>query len=244
VNAHLGGSDVVFIAGGTVTLDWWLMSRSEIKTAEQLKASTLAISRFGSASDFVARFALQRMGLIPDKEVAIVQIGTTTDRLAAIAAGRVQATVFPPPTMFVALKNGLNVLADVSALGLAFQHTAPVTTRRFIRENPDIVRRYLKSHVEAVHRIKTDRETGIRLMTKYLGQAKDRDSTEKSYDRYVSEDQLPRKQYPTLEGIRTVLNTLADKDPKIKAIKPEDLVDIRFIKELDQSGFIQSLYAR
>lgn len=244
VNAHIAGSDVVFIAGGTVTLDWWLLSRSEIKTAAQLKGGTLAISRFGSASDFVARFGLQRIELVPEKDVAIVQIGTTTDRLAAIGAGRVQATVLPPPTMFIALKNGLNVLADVSALGLAFQHTAPVTTRRFIRENPEVVRRYLKSHVEAVHRIKTDRETGIRVMTKYLGQAKDRDSTEKSYDRYISEDQLPVKQYPTLEGIKTVLNTLAEKDPKARAVKPEDLVDTRFIKELDQSGFIDSLYRK
>ncbi len=244
VNAHLAGSDVVFIAGGTVTLDWWLMSRSEIKSAEQLKGATLAISRFGSASDFVARFALQRIGLIPEKDVAIVQIGTTTDRLAAIAAGRVQATVLPPPTMFIALKNGLNLLADVSALGLAFQHTAPVTTRKFIRENPDIVRRYVKAHVEAVHRIKTDRETGIALMTKYLGQTKDRESTERSYDRYISEEQLPRKQYPTLEGIRTVLNFMAEKDPRAKLVKPEDLVDMRFIRELDQSGFIDNLYKK
>src|SRR3989338_5282897 len=244
VNAHLGGSDVVFIAGGTVTLDWWLLSRSEIKTAEQLKGGTVAISRFGSASDFVARFALQRMGLVPEKDVTIIQLGSTTDRLAALGAARIQATVLPPPTMLMALKSGLNLLADVSTLGLAFQHTAPVTTRRFIRENPDIVKRYLKSHVEAVHRIKTDRETGIRVMTKYLGQSKDKESTEKSYDRYVTEEQLPRKQYPTLEGIRTVLNALADKDPKAKTVKAEDLVDMRFIRELDQSGFIQSLYAR
>lgn len=244
VNAHLGGADVVFIAGGTVTLDWWLLSRSEIKTAEQLKGGTVAISRFGSASDFVARFALQRIGLVPEKDVAIIQLGSTTDRLAALGAGRIQATVLPPPTMLMAVKGGLNLLADVSTLGLAFQHTAPVTTRRFIRENPDLVRRYLKSHVEAVHRIKTDRETGIRVMTKYLGQSKDKESTEKSYDRYVTEEQLPRKQYPTLEGIRTVLNTLADKDPKVKTVKPEDLVDMRFIKELDQSGFVDGLYKR
>ncbi len=244
VNAHLGGSDVVFVAGGTVTLDWWLLSRSEIKTAEQLKGGILAISRFGSASDFVARFALQRIGLVPEKDVTIIQFGSTTDRLAALGAGRIQATVLPPPTMLMALKSGLNLLADVSTLGLAFQHTAPVTTRRFIRENPDIVRRYVKAHVEAVHRIKTDRETGIRVMTKYLGQTKDRDSTEKGYDRYISEEQLPRKQYPTLEGIRTVLNFVAEKDPKAKTVKPEDLVDLRFIRELDQSGFIDNLYRK
>jgi NitT/TauT family transport system substrate-binding protein len=242
-NAQLGGSDPVLIAGGTVTLDYWLMSRSDIKGAEQLRGGSVAISRFGSVSDFIARFALQRIGLVPDKDVAIVQIGTTTDRLAALAARRVEATVLNPPTMFIAQKNGLNLIADVSALGLAFQHAGAATSRRFIREQPDIVRRYIKSHVEAVHRIKTDRETGLKVAAKYFG-TRDRESMEKSYSRYISEDKLPRKQYPTLEGIKTVLGTLAERDPKARTIKPEDLVDLRFIRELDQSGFIDSLYTR
>jgi NitT/TauT family transport system substrate-binding protein len=243
-NAYLGGSDPVLIAGGTVTLDYWLMSRADIKNAEQLRGGSVAISRFGSVSDFIARFALQRTGLVPDKDVTIVQLGTTTDRLVALAARRVEATVLNPPTMFIAQKNGLNLIADVSALGLAFQHAGVATSRRFILQHPDVVRRYMRSHVEAVHRIKSDRETGLRVAMKYFGRTRDQESMERSYTRYISEDKLPRKQYPTLEGLKTVLTTLGEKDSKARAIKPEDLVDMRFIRELDQSGFIDSLYAR
>ncbi len=242
VNAYLRGSDVAYIAGTTVTLDYWLMSRSDIKTPDQLKGGSVAISRFGSVSDFIARFALQRIGLIPDKDVAIVQVGTTTDRLAAIAAKRVSATVLNPPSTFIAQKNGLNIIADVAALGLAFQQTGVLTSRRFIREHPDTVRRYVRSHVEAVHRMKIDRETGMKVVTKYFGQMKDRESMEKAYERAVSDGTLPRKQYPTLEGIKTVLDTISEKDAKARSVKPEDLVDLRFIRELDQSGFIDALY--
>ncbi len=202
----------------------------------------MAISRFGSVSDFIARFAVQRIGLTPGKDVAIVQVGTTTDRLASLAGRRVEATVLNPPTMFMAQKNGLNLIADVSQLGLAFQHAGVVTTRRLIRENAELVRSYLKSHIEAVHRIKTDRETTLQVVAKYV-RLRDREIMEKSYERYITEDKLPRKQYPTLAGIKTVLETL-EKDPKAKTVRPEDLVDVRFIQELDQSGFTEALYKR
>jgi len=244
VNAYIAGSDPVFVAGGTITLDWWLMGRPEIKAPAHLKGGSVAISRFGSVSDFVARFALQRVGLTPDKDVAVVQVGTNTDRFVAMTAKRVDGGVFNPPTSFIGQKNGFTVLADVASLGLAFQHTGAVTTRKFIRENPDTVARYMKAHVEAIHRLKTDRETGIKVAAKYFGKVRDQESMEKAYDRYIRDSQLPRKQYPTLEGLKTVLTTLGEKDPKARAIKPEDLVDLRFIKELDQSGFIDTLYAR
>jgi hypothetical protein len=79
---------------------------------------------------------------------------------------------------------------------------------------------------------------------KYFGKVRDKDSMERAYDRYIRDSQLPRKQYPSLEGLKTVVGTLGEKDPKARAIKPEDLVDLRFIRELDQSGFIDALYAR
>jgi len=244
VNAHLAGSDPVFVAGGTITLDWWLMGRSEIKTPAQLKGGSIAISRFGSVSDFVARFALQRIGLTADKDVAVVQVGTNTDRFMAMASKRVEGAVFNPPTSFIGQKNGFTVLADVASLGLAFQHTGVVTTRRFIRNNADIVDKYVRAHVEAIQRLKSDRETGLKVALKYFGKVRDQESMEKAYDRYIRDSQLPRKQYPTLEGLKTVLTTLGEKDPKARAIKPEDLVDLRFIRELDQSGFIDTLYTR
>jgi ABC-type nitrate/sulfonate/bicarbonate transport system substrate-binding protein len=173
--------------------------------------------------------------------VAIVQLGTTTDRLAALATKRVEATVLNPPTMFMAQKNGLNLIADVSQLGLAFQHNGVVTTRKIIREKPDLVRRYVRAHVEAIHRIKTDRAMTLKVVAKYM-RVTDREAMDKSYDRYIPEKKLPRKQYPTLPGIETVLKTI--EMPKGNAIKPEDIVDDQFVREVDQSGFTDSLYKR
>src|SRR5881398_1797852 len=138
VNAHLAGSDPVFVAGGTVTLDWWLMGRPEIKSPAQLKSGA----------------------------------------------------VFNPPTSFIGQKNGFTVLADVASSGLAFQHTSAVTTRKFIRENADAVSKYVKAHVEAIHRLKTDRETGLKVALKYFGKVRDQESMEKAYDRYIRDSQL------------------------------------------------------
>lgn len=237
VNAALGGSDVVMIAGGVVTLDYWLLSRPEVKTPEQLKGGAVAISRFGSASDFIVRYALQRIGLTPVKDVAILQIGALPERLAAMESKRVQATVLAPPAMYVAQKRGFNIMADVAALGLAYQATGVATTRKFIREHPDVVRKYIKAHVDAVHRFKTDRETGTRILAKYLG-LKDKEILDRTYEGAIAENKLPAKQYPTLAGIKTILEA----DPKAKSSKPEEFADMRFIKELDESGYTDGLY--
>jgi NitT/TauT family transport system substrate-binding protein len=237
VNAVLGGSDPVMIAGGVVTLDYWLLSRPEIKTPEQLKGGAVAISRFGSSSDFIVRYALQKIGLTPVKDVAILQIGALPDRLAAMESKRVQATVLAPPAMYVAQKRGFNILADVAALGLAYQATGVATTRKFIREHPEVVRKYIKAHVDAVHRFKTDRETGTRILAKYLG-LMDKEILDRTYEGAIAENKLPAKQYPTLAGIKTILEA----DPKAKSSKPEEFADMRFIKELDDSGYIDSLY--
>jgi NitT/TauT family transport system substrate-binding protein len=241
-NAYIGGSDVAFIAAGRITLAFWLVTRKDIKSTEQLKSGSISISRFGSVSDFVARYAAQKLGLVPEKNVAIVQLGGSTDRLLALETGRTEATVLPSPVVFIAQRRGMNVMVDVGEAGLPFQFTGAVTTRKFIRENPDIVRNYVKSHLEAVHVMKTDKPTGMKVLSKYFGQFKDRESLEKGYDDYVADHSLPRKQYPTLEGIKTVLDYLAEKEPKAKTMKPEEIVDPRFIREFDQSGFIDSLY--
>jgi NitT/TauT family transport system substrate-binding protein len=238
VSANLRGADTVMIAGGFVTADQWLTSRPDIKTAEQLKGGSIAIARFGGLADFMVRIALKRLGLIPVQDVAIVQIGGGPERLSALAKGKVQAAMLGSPDSFIAQKKGFYTLVSVS---LPYQGAGVATTRRFIRESPEIVKRYIKSQIEAIHRIKTDRETGRRVLAKYLA-LQDREILEKTYDDISADDKLPPKQYPTLEGIKNILEPLAQTDPKAKAAKPEDFVDMRFIKELDESGFIDDLY--
>lgn len=244
INSALGGSDAVMVAGGVTSLNYWLMSRPDVKTPEQLKGGTVAISRFGSATDFIANFALPRIGLTPGKDVTIVQIGSAPARMEAALTGRVHATVINPPASFIALKRGMNILADVAKLGLVVQHTGAATTRKFIKEHPDVVRRYVKSQVEAVQRIYTDKETALKTLNKYFGGNVERDILEQTWEALLTEALLPKKQYPTIEGIKTVLAPLLDKDPKARAAKPEQFADMSFIRELDQSGYIDSLYKK
>jgi hypothetical protein len=79
------------------------------------------------------------------------------------------------------------------------------------------------------------------VLAKYLA-LQDKEILERTYDGISSDDEIPPKQYPNPEGIKNILEPLSEKDPKAKAAKPEDFVDIRFIKELDASGFIDELY--
>jgi len=240
INSVMAGSDAALIAGGVTSLNYYLLGRPEIKTPEQLKGGSVAISRFGSSSDFIARYALQKVGLTPGKDVTIVQIGSTTARVDAAMTGRVQATVVNPPASIIAQKRGMTILADLPKLGLVYQHTAVATSRKYIREHPDVVRRYIKSQVETVHRIYTDKEGSIRALGRFIGRSVDRDVLEKTWENLLSEQVLPKKQYPSLEGIQTILNT----ELKGKPGKPEDFVDMSFIRELDKSGYIDGLYKK
>ena len=240
VNSVMAGSDATIVAGGGVSLNYYLQSRSEIKTPEQLKGGSVAVSRFGSSSDFIARYALTKIGLIPGKDVTIVQIGSTTARVDAVIAGRVQATVVNPPASIIATKRGMNTLADLPKLGLVYQHTAVATTKKYIREHRDVVRRYVKSQIEAVHRIYTDKESAIRALGRFIGRTVERDVLEKTWENLISESVLPRKQYPSVEGLKTILAS----EPKAKSHNPEDYFDASFVRELDQSGYTDGLYKK
>jgi ABC-type nitrate/sulfonate/bicarbonate transport system substrate-binding protein len=243
VSAGLAGAEPVYVVGGITTLDYWLMTQPEIKTAEQLKGGTVAVARFGGAADFVARYALPRLGLTPGKDVTIVQTGSTPERLAALEARRVSASTLVPPAMFTAQKKGFNLLVDIAAMGLAYQHQGGVTTRKFLREHPLVVRNFVKSYIEAVHRLKTDRALGLKIAAKYL-RLEDKELLQRTYESSIDEKKLPAKQYPSADGIKTILDELAVKEPKAKAVKSSDFIDARFVEEFDKSGYTDSLYGR
>jgi NitT/TauT family transport system substrate-binding protein len=210
-------------------------------TPEQLKGGTVAVARFGGAADFVARYALTRLGLNPGKDVTIVQTGSTPERLAAMESRRVSGSTLVPPAMFTAQKKGFHLLADVASLGLAYQHQGGVTTKRYLREYPHLVRNFVKSYIEAVHRLKTDRALGLKIAAKYL-RLEDKELLQKTYESSIDEKKLPAKQYPTAAGLKTIIDQLAATNPKANNAKPQDFIDARFVEEFDKSGYIDSLY--
>jgi NitT/TauT family transport system substrate-binding protein len=241
VESALRGSGAVYIAGGMSTLDFVLVTRPEIKTAEQLKGGTVGLSAFRGANPTATRFALQKLGLGP-KDVSLIVVGGTSERIASLRLGKIHGTLFSPPQNITAQREGFNALADVAELGLPFVHIGVATTRAYVRDNADIVRRYVKSHLEAIALMKTDREMAIKTLAKYLGQIKDRDVLAKSYDAAAPDNRISRKQYPYLAGLQMALDLLSEENPKAKNARPDDFVDHGFIKELDESGFIDSLY--
>jgi ABC-type nitrate/sulfonate/bicarbonate transport system substrate-binding protein len=174
----------------------------------------------------------------------LIQVGSGPERLSALQTGRVTAAVINPPSSFIAEKRSMAVLADVAQMGLIFQHTGAATTKRYIREHNDIVRRYVRAHVEAVHKMWTDKSATVRALGKYMGSGLDREILEKSYDNVMHETLYPKLQYPSQDGLKTVIEDLAERDPRAKTVKPEQFVDMSFIRELDQSGFIDGLYKK
>lgn len=242
INSNIGGADLVMITGGTTAINYWLMTRAETKSPDQLRGGAIAIGSFGTTTDFAARFALRKFGLVPGKDVTLLPIGNNPVRLGALETGRVVATPLNPPASVMAQKRGLNLLLDISTLGIQWPHTGAITTRKFIREHTDTVRRFVKSYIEAVHGIKTDREAGMKVLAKYFKGLQDRDVMVKTYDLSFAEPVMPRKQYPTLDGIKSILDYVAETDPRAKKAKTDDFVDLRFVKEFDDSGYTDSLY--
>ena len=241
LESALRGSDLVYIAGGMSTLDFIFMSQPEIKSAEMLKGGVVGLASIRGASLVATEFALQKLGL-NSKDVKFIVIGGTPERLISMRNKRLQATLLSPPTSIVAEREGFNVLADVGALGLPFLHNGIAASRRFVRDNPETARRYVKAQVEAVHLMKTERKTSVAVLGKYLRQTANKEILERSYELSSTDDKYSRKQYPSLPGIQTVLDAIADENPKAKSARPEQFVDTRFIKELDDSGYIDGLY--
>lgn len=240
VSAAVGGADVMIVATTIGTFVQNLVVRPEIENAEQLRGKTLGISRFGTSIDTGARIALRHFGLVPEKDVAIVQIGSVESIVAAMQGNRVQAGILSYPSISRAKKLGHRVLLDIAGLGLPYASTGITTTGRLIREQPDLVRRYLTAEVEAIARMKNDKAYATKVMGKYL-RLSDPELLSEAYEIYVQK-YLMKVPLPNLEAVRAVLDELAPRNPKAQNEDPKRFFNDSFVRQLESSGFIQSLY--
>ena len=240
VQSRLRGSDVVMIAGVINTLTFKFYVDKNIKQPDQLKGKTVAVTRFGSSTDFALRYALDRYGLAPEKDVAILQVGNMAAILASLETGRIQGAMLSAPFTLRAKNMGFPLMADLQMLGLEYQHTGLATTQALIKSRPDLVRNAMKAYVEGIHYYKTHRAESLAILAKYL-KTTDSDILTEVYED-VGLKLTAEKPYPTLRGIEIMLRELAATNPKPTAARPEEFVDLTFIKELDSSGFIDRLY--
>ncbi|MGZ8436441.1 MAG: ABC transporter substrate-binding protein, partial [Candidatus Binatia bacterium] len=183
VSSNLAGSDIVSISSIESRMPYALLAQKEIKTIDQLRGKRLAVSRFGSASDLAARLILQRYGLAPDKDVTILQTGGTSTRLSALSKRSVDCTVLTPEFFNIGKKAGFTILVDPTQYDIPFPQLEVITTRAYLKAQPEVITRYMRAIVEGIYMVKQNPEPSIRALSKYL-KIDDREALEEVYKLY------------------------------------------------------------
>jgi ABC-type nitrate/sulfonate/bicarbonate transport system substrate-binding protein len=236
--ARLQGADVVMVASFLDHLLSRLVVRPDIKSAADLKGKRLGITRFGTASDFGMRLIVSKLGLNPDTDVAIMQIGDNPTRLIALQAKSIDGAIFDPPEYKKAVEAGGRVLFNLEETVIPYQHAGLITTRKLAAGRIDMARRVVKSIVEGAGVVRRDPAVTKRALSTRL-RIKDEKELEESYQLLRRFTQP--KPYPGVEGFRAILNDLTKRMPAAKTADPHDFFDPRFIQELDRNGGIDGL---
>lgn len=244
VTAVVAEQDLAIIAGLFNTYVTSLITNSEIQTPEDLKGKALAISKPGGASDVELRVILKELNLKPDDEVPILAVGGQGERLAAMETKQIAGTILSPPMTTIAKQKGYREFLKMSSLNKPYQHTALVSTRKYIEENPETVENFLKAIIESIAMMKQDQSGTVEVLKKYLlldEESNDginvEEALNESYEVLVKEV-LPDIPYPNLEGIQTILNRLEAENPNAKNFKPSDVVHTTTLEKLENEGFI------
>ncbi len=238
MNAVLAGSDMVILAHTMPGVVQSLMVRPDIKRTEDLKGKTVAVTTFGSLTDFLVRHLARLKGLNPDKDFALLQIGADADRLLALRQGKVPAATLSHPAFVLAQRAGFNVLWDFFK-EVDYPWSEIATTRTHIKQDRDLVMRYMRAHLEGIAQFKKDPEFAKKVIKKMLRLDDDTLANE-SWEMFAK--YRIAAPYPNLKGMKTSYEYVVQTRPDVYKHKPEDFVDASFVEELDKSGFIKKLY--
>jgi ABC-type nitrate/sulfonate/bicarbonate transport system substrate-binding protein len=238
VQAGLQGHDAVLIASTENAYNYSVVARPGIATVEQLKGRRLGVSSFGSASHNAAIILLKKFNLEPNKDVALLVAGPTMERLAAIEAGKIDATILTPSEMPRARKQGMTEVFDMLDLGVEIQGNGFATTRTFIRNQRATVLSALRAYVESIYYISKNKDETKRITAKYM-RTNDQDVLDATYDWFVK--RVSKRPYPTLKGIQFLLDDLAPKLPQAKNAKPEQFVDLSLLQQLEKEGYFAEM---
>lgn len=239
ITSNLKGSGTYIILGGADRFPYQLVAQPSIKQISELKGKRFAVSRIGSADHTATMFVLPKLGIQPDKEINIVQVGSVPLRFAALVNGSVQAALLIPPETVKARELGYRILSNFADIEIHYQQNGVYTTRAFINKRPDILRRFATAYSEGNHYIHTNAEGTQKIMRKYL--QGDEKAIREAYIEVVLKA-TPKIPYPSKPGIQTLIDFLAKTMPEMANSKPDDFIDTRFVKELEDRGFYARLY--
>ena len=238
--AWVKGADFAVIGSAVNRLLETVVTPTHIKSPKDLKGKKVGIGRYGSLTDAAFREALRYYNLTPDKEVTVIQAGAEGSRLAALVAGALDGAMLSGAERIQAEKLGFHVVIDFSKLPLEFPNNGIIARKDFVRNNRDVVKRFLKAWIEGIKIFKTDPELSLKVLGKYL-RVKDQEILAKSYEPYPPIfDRIP---FPKREGFVFALERIAKELPEAAKMNADNFIDNSIIQELEKEGFIKDLYA-
>ncbi len=240
INANVTGADFVGLTATLSTFVFKIIASPELKKPEQLKGKKVGISRLGGASDFSIRYALTRWGLVPDKDVAIIQVGGEQEEVLALQNKAVDAVILSEPFATVATRAGASMLVDLSQLGVPYTMHGFGARKSYIQANRDITIRFMKAYLEGIYVSKTNKDIALNVLKKYT-RLDDLSLVQTSYEE-MSQRLIRRVPHPDREGIQTIIDQLAKTRPQMKNLNPGDFIDPSILKEIEDSGFVKKLY--
>ena len=244
ISANRNKVETVVAASFINRLVMTLYGAKDIRSLEQLKGKRIGITRFGTTSDFAARYALRKGHLAAETDVALIQIGDQATRVSALKKKVIDATLVQPPATLLMEKEGFPKLVDMTQEKLAYSLSGLVLAQTFFKKNPDTVKNLISALAEAVYFLKEKKEVGMRhladMMRLDLKRADHREAVEESFRAYEGvTDQIP---YFPQDGVKTFVQQLSSQDPGWATLTPERLgVDMSLVQELERGGFFQRL---
>jgi NitT/TauT family transport system substrate-binding protein len=236
-----GSTDVVFIGGIKNTMTQTLVAGGNIKKPEDLKGKKIGVSRIGGNSHYFTIQALRRFGMDANRDVQFIQTGGDPETFAAFVSGSIDVANLTPPTDAQAIARGYHYVIYGPDLKIPYAATAFVTKRSVMAKRPQVISNFMRAMAETAKVMHTDREFVYKVLAKYL-RVTDRKVLDSAYNAEIKVLE-PRLVIKT-ESLQAILDELGQTDPRAKKVKPEELIDNRYLDEMEKSGFFDQLWAK
>jgi ABC-type nitrate/sulfonate/bicarbonate transport system substrate-binding protein len=239
VSAYVQGAhDFVIVGAVKNILTHSIIAKPEIKRPEELKGKRIGVNRIGSNNHYFAIQVLQRFGLDPVRDVIFRQTGGDAADLIALLNGSVDASAMLTYGQN-AIAQGFHYLIYGPDLRIPYAAAAFTTRRSVIARRPQVIGQFMRSMAEASKIFHLDRDLTFKVLTKHL-RINDRKILETSYNNEVKAMEPRFDVRP--EALQAILDELATNDARAKKIQPQQLIDRRYIEEMEKSGFFDSLW--
>jgi NitT/TauT family transport system substrate-binding protein len=240
INLAAGGEKVALFLGLSNTSPFTLVTQPGIKSAAELKGKRLGTARFGGSSHISALIALEHLGLNAKRDnIIILQTGLDPERMAALEAKALDAAMLQTLAAKTMLGKGYTALLNMNQAKIPYQNTVLAAKREYAHSKAG--EGFTRAVVEGYGYVfKKENKQAVKEVIARNLRLRSADDAEAFYLEALEE--LDRKPYPTLEGMRTVLKYVAEQNPKAASVKAEDLVDTSVLKSLENEGFFDKVY--